>query len=135
MFSLQENSLVNIFEDFTEFLSVLKVRAVRRHRYLRKLKHQQQALLDIKQKCQENDAGKVMDQIHQDIFNLRKARLTEDKMRYEDLAVMDLFSDDEITVALNRQIIRERKDKSALMKARKLQEQLLELKKFAIDGM
>jgi hypothetical protein len=36
------------------------------------------------------------------VFNLKKARLTEDKMRYEDLAVMDLFSDDEITVALNR---------------------------------
>ena len=63
----------------------------------------------------------MIDQIHDDVFNLKKARLTEDKMRYEDLAVMDLFSDDEITVALNRQIICDRKDKSALMKARKLQ--------------
>lgn len=108
---------------------------MRRHRYLRKLKHQQQALQKIKQKCLDNDAGKVIDEIHNDIFNLKKARLTEEKMRYEDLAVMDLFSDDEITVALNRQIIRERKDKAALMKARKLQEQLIELKKFAIDGM
>lgn len=53
---------------------------------------------------------------------MKKARLTEDKMSYEDLAVMDLFSEDEMTVALNRQMIREKKDKAALMKARKLQE-------------
>lgn len=69
------------------------------------------------------------------IMSMKKARLTEDRMSYEDLAVMDIFSDDEVTVALNREMIKEKKDKSALMKARKLQEQLIDLKKFAVEGM
>lgn len=60
------------------------------------------------------------EEIDKTVKTIRKARLTEDKMSYEDLAVMDIFSDDEVTVALNRQMIREKKDKSALMKARKL---------------
>lgn len=47
-----------------------------------------------------------------------KARLTEDKMMYEDLAVLDNFSDEEITFALNRQNIKDRKDKLALQKAK-----------------
>ena len=42
---------------------------------------------------------------------MKKARLTEDKLTYEDMAVMDIFSDDEVTVALNRQMIKEKKDK------------------------
>ena len=37
-----------------------------------------------------------------ELQKIEKARLTEDKMAYEDLAVLDIFSDDEITFALNR---------------------------------
>jgi hypothetical protein len=44
---------------------------------------------------------------------MKKARLTEDKMSYEDLAVLEIFSDDEITFALNRQNIKDKKDKNA----------------------
>ena len=44
--------------------------------------------------------------------------MTEDKMMYEDLAVLDNFSDEEITFALNRQNIKDRKDKLALQKAK-----------------
>lgn len=39
-------------------------------------------------------------------------------MMYEDLAVLDNFSDEEITFALNRQNIKDRKDKLALQKAK-----------------
>jgi len=42
-------------------------------------------------------------------------------MSYEDLAVIENFSEDEVTFALNRQIIKERKDKAALQKAKKLE--------------
>ena len=49
-----------------------------------------------------------------ELQKIEKARLTEDKMAYEDLAVLDIFSDDEITFALNRQNIKDRKDKNAL---------------------
>lgn len=107
-----------IFIDFPQFLNVLKIRALRRHRYLRKLKHQQKALQAIKlktfdMKLKEKDIKEI-------ILAMKSVRLTEDHISFEDLAVMDIFSDDEVTVALNRQLIREKKDKSALMKARKL---------------
>lgn len=42
-------------------------------------------------------------------------------MSYEDLALMDNFDEDEVTFALNRQIIKNRKDKVALQKAKKLE--------------
>ena len=51
----------------------------------------------------------------------RKARLVEDQISYEDLALVDNFDEDEVTFALNRQIIKNRKDKVALQKAKKLQ--------------
>ena len=120
IFSLQENYLDEIFKDFPRFLNLLKIRALRRHRYLRKLKHQQKTLLNIKNKHYKSTTKEG--EIKQIIINMKKARLTEDKMSYEDLAVMDIFSDDEVTVALNRQMIREKKDKSALIKAKKLQD-------------
>ena len=46
----------------------------------------------------------------------KKARLIEDKISYEDLAVQDNFSDDEITFSLNRQMIKDKKDKVGLKK-------------------
>tara|TARA_B110000285_G_C14858223_1_gene483260 strand:+ start:23 stop:235 length:213 start_codon:yes stop_codon:yes gene_type:complete len=65
--------------------------------------------------------GKPMDaSISDELLNMKKARLTEDKMSYEDLAVLEIFSDDEITFALNRQNIKDRKDKNALQKAKML---------------
>lgn len=45
---------------------------------------------------------------------MKKVRLTEDKISYEDLACQDNFSDDEITFALNRQLIKDKKDKLAI---------------------
>jgi hypothetical protein len=42
---------------------------------------------------------------------MKKARLIEDKMSYVDLAVKENFSEDEITNSMNRQNIRDRKDK------------------------
>ena len=36
----------------------------------------------------------------------RKKRLIEDNMSYEDLAVLKNFSDDEITLTLNRELLR-----------------------------
>jgi len=58
--------------------------------------------------------------ISDELLNMKKARLTEDKMSYEDLAVLEIFSDEEITFALNRQNIKDRKDKNALQKAKML---------------
>ena len=56
-------------------------------------------------------------------------------MPYEDLAVLDNFSADETTFALNRQNIKEKKDKKALKKVKMLKDQLDDLKKFSLEGM
>ena len=73
--------------------------------------------------------------ITNELLKIKKVRLIEDKIAYEDLAVMDNFSEDEITFELNRKIIKEKKDKIALKKARKLEQQLKELKQFSVDAM
>lgn len=76
-----------------------------------------------------------MEAIQQHMMQYKKARLVEDQISYEDLALIDNFDEDEVTFALNRQIIKNRKDKVALQKAKKLETQLQELKKISIDGM
>ena len=53
-----------------------------------------------------------------ELMKLKKARLTEESMQYEDLAVSENFSDEEITFALDRANIKGRKDKSTLKKSR-----------------
>lgn len=103
---------------------MLKVRALRRHHYLRKLKDQQQQLIRFHVQTKGKDKAaieKMMDEMHQALLTHKKARLIEDKMSYEDLAVMQNFDEDEVTFALNRQILKERKDKAALRKAKKLE--------------
>ena len=56
-------------------------------------------------------------------------------MTYEDLAVEDNFSEDEIPYALGKEILRMKKDKKALIRAKMIQEQLHDLKSCAIKGM
>ena len=46
-----------------------------------------------------------------DLLNIPKARLVEDKIPYEHLTLNTEFSDDEVTYELNRQILKENKDK------------------------
>ena len=52
------------------------------------------------------------------LLKIKKVRLIEDYLPYEDLAVLENFSEDEVTFELNRKIIKEKKDKIALKKAR-----------------
>ena len=69
------------------------------------------------------------------ILAMKKVRLTEEGMSYEDLAVLENFSDDEITYELNREIIKSRKDQKALQKAKILRSQIKKLKRFSFEGM
>jgi hypothetical protein len=69
------------------------------------------------------------------MFDHKKVRLTEESMQYEDLAVLDNFSEDEITYALDRANIKGRKDKSALIKSKILKQQVAEMKQFQIEAM
>ena len=74
-------------------------------------------------------------QFTEDLLKHKKVRLIEDRMPYEDLAVLENFSADETTFALNRQNIKEKKDKNALKKVKILKGQLDDLKKFSLEGM
>lgn len=59
-------------------------------------------------------------QFTEDLLSVKKVRLIEDRMPYEDLAVLDNFSADETTFSLNRQSIKEKKYKNALKKVKML---------------
>jgi len=67
-----------------------------------------------------------------DLLNIPKARLIEDKVPYEKLKLNTEFSDDEVTFELNREIVKEKKDKSVLLKIKKLEGQVKDLKSHSI---
>jgi hypothetical protein len=69
------------------------------------------------------------------LLKIKKVRLVEDRIPYEDLAVLDNFSADETTFDLNRQNIKDKKDKNALKKVKILKTQIEDLKKFTVGGM
>ena len=56
-------------------------------------------------------------------------------MDYEDMAVLDNFSEDEITFALNRQLLKEKYDRVTLTRVRKIQSRLKELKGWTNESM
>jgi len=56
-----------------------------------------------------------------ELMKHKKARLIEESLPYEDLAVLENFSDSEITYELQRKMHGEKKDKIALKKARNLE--------------
>ena len=117
MFSLQDRYLCQIFDRFPEFKEVLQIRAMRRHHYFRKLRRQQASVRQIREKHQDN-----YEAFQKEMLNFKKARLTEENMQYEDLAVKDLFSEDEITYAWDRANIKGRKDKAILKKTKFLKQ-------------
>lgn len=106
---------------------------------MRKLKNQHLHLYELQELIHKAEnhkhASKLMEAIQEHMMQYKKARLVEDQISYEDLALVDNFDEDEVTFALNRQIIKNRKDKVALQKAKKLATQLQELKKISIEGM
>ena len=61
------------------------------------------------------------EQLTEQLIKFKKVRLVEDKMSYEDLVIQDNFSEDEVTFDLNRQLLKDRKNKIALRKAKKMQ--------------
>ena len=56
-----------------------------------------------------------------DLINTPKVRLVEDKIPYEKLTLNTEFSDNELTYELNREIIKDKKNKQVLLKIKKLE--------------
>jgi hypothetical protein len=50
-------------------------------------------------------------------MKIKKARLIEESLSYEQLVQLEIFSEDEISYDLKRKIIKERKEKNALKKS------------------
>lgn len=112
---------------FPDFKNMLQVRSLRRQHYFKRLKDQQKHLIAMRgnEEFDFNSEDPAMNKmITNKLLKIKKVRLIEDRLPYEDLAVMENFSEDEITFELNRKIIKEKKDKIALKKARKLEAQL-----------
>ena len=96
---------------------MLEVRALRRQHYFKKLKNQQEQLYNLKNKSGLDFNSKQIEmnqRITSELINFKKARLIEDRISYEDLAIMDNFSEDEITYEMNRKIMKGKKDRVAL---------------------
>lgn len=55
-----------------------------------------------------NNNGEMLWDISLQMLEMKKARLVEESMNYEELVMEDNFSDDEITATLNRKLIKER---------------------------
>jgi hypothetical protein len=59
---------------------------------------------------------------------IKKVRLIEENIKYDDLAVEENFSENEISYALNRAMLDQRKERKALKKAKFLKQQIKDLK-------
>ena len=69
------------------------------------------------------------------ITKIKKARLIEHNLSYEDLQLTENFSDEEYNLESTKNWVKETKNMKGLKKVKKLNKQLTELKKFSIDGM
>ena len=67
-----------------------------------------------------------------ELEGMKRARLIEENIGYEELAVIDVFSEDEVTFELQRQINKERKKKIALQQIRRMEEQIIEMKRITM---
>ena len=68
---------------------------------------------------QQNKANRQQQAL--DLINTPKVRLVEDKIPYEKLTLNTEFSDNELTYELNREIIKDKKNKQVLLKIKKLE--------------
>ena len=74
-------------------------------------------------------------ELQKELLGFKKVKLIEDKLSYEDLVVEENYSDEEVTITLNRQLLKEKKDKQALVKVRILQKHIADLKNLTMQGM
>ena len=116
---------------------MLQVRALRRQHYFKNLRNQQLHLIKLRDsELDFNTEDLALNrQVTNELLKIKKVRLIEDSIPYEDLAMMENFSDDEITIESAHKRVKENKDKAALKKVRKLEVNLADLKSFSVEVM
>jgi hypothetical protein len=77
----------------------------------------------------------ITEYIEKELLGFKKIMLIEDKLSYEDLIVEDNYSDEEVTITLNRQLLKDKKNKQALVKVKVLQKHIADLKNLTLNGM
>lgn len=61
------------------------------------------------------------------MLDMKKARLVEEQMDYEELVMEENFSDDEITATLNRRLLKERVQLLCLQQVRRMERQFRDM--------
>ena len=61
------------------------------------------------------------------MLDMKKARLIEEQMDYEELVMEENFSDDEITATLNRRLLKERVQLLCLQQVRRMERQFRDM--------
>lgn len=132
IYSIQGKSLEDIFERFPQFKSVLLTRALRRQHYYRKLRRQQ---IDFFLLRHNRDALKNKEVFIDEILKIKKARLVEHHMSYEELISQQNFSEDEQTLDYHKLRIDMLGQIKTLKQVKRLQSQVVSLRKFSIEAM
>lgn len=92
-----DEDLFLIFESYPEFKDVFQVRALRRYHYMSKIKRQYKKILLNKfwNKDGSND-------FLSEFLKFKRARLVEEFIPYEKLAVQQIASEDEFSIKNSR---------------------------------
>lgn len=116
---------------------MLTIRAKRRYRYFTKLKNQQLRFVALKKAREGSEAGngKARSSTANEMYKMKKARLVEEQIPYEEMALFDKFEFNEISMSLQRDLIRRKRTTNALQKARVIDQQLIELKQVATNSL
>jgi sulfur transfer complex TusBCD TusB component (DsrH family) len=93
IFALVDDALDNIFDSFPDFQKIFELRALRRQHYFKKLKNQMREFTKIKE--DEDSRELSFDQSMERKCAVKKARLVEDQMSYEELIMQENFSEHE----------------------------------------
>jgi len=72
---------------------------------------------------------------NKELLAMKKTRLIEDRVAYEDLAIQDNFSEDETTFEYHRKNIKDRKDKQAIQKIRQIENYMRTVQDVSIQSI
>ena len=135
LFYLPDKYLKEIFNQYPTFKNLLKIRALRRHHYFKKLHGQVESLTGIKNRAMRRRQQDANYSLNSELMNIKKARLVEEKLAYEDLTIDENFSADEVTFTYNCTKLSEENVKKALVQCKQLDSHIKSLKMFAIESM
>lgn len=74
---------------------MMQVRALRRHHYFKRLRNQQRKMVELRKTIKNTPNFET--KLSMELLALKKVRLVEDRIPYQELAVLDNFSEDEMT--------------------------------------